>query len=784
MISPHVALLLIVLLAAMTAFLIYRLRPRTFIKALRWMGQWSGVAIIVLGMSVLVCGFLGFANIPPDKTSGLPEVPLPGASLSQDTNRELGSIESSTDRSIEQTRSVGNQEAKGEVRRVSLIGAVYETFQIFAFNVDHDLLENSFLLRLAMLSAVLLASLVAAKGIAILFHSSYEALGLRFKSRHVIVCGLGRIGRQVLADLEAMQSRFQLVVIEPDPENKNISWAREMGAVVLIGDATRAETLEAARVNYAREIFVVTGSDECNIESVIEIRDILNRKGRKNIFGKVLPRLRCHVHILSKDLAEIVREKSLLLEKGKAATTVGSAGREVDDEHLDLEVFNALERTARRLLEDIATTVFSKSPISFEHEESDKSSSPQVLHYFLFGFGSFGQTLAMKLAELSHFPACTRARMTILDTKIKERSASFVPRYPGFGSVVEENDAWVFDPRSDDWGSKYSRPSKSNWLPEGSPGIEYVCNARFVEYRDVADDEMLSQMITCCEHKSIQPIILICFEDDRENFSRAERLRAKLNSLGKNWPIFVWIPRQRELSQLLIEHRYDSFGTSGEAKNCQLIPFGQCYGSVSYDEINDSWMDWLARHFHLVWMKPEDKHWKPVIGTLQKAILSKDGVQDLLSIDWQEMNSIAKKVWESCSEWERASNRSCAVHTVLKAASLGLRITGYSTVPLSSQVVLSVTSELDRSLRMMEHYRWVSERLLAGWRYDDQRSDSRKTRWQIRPWHLLQVPPEEDTDNVRQDGKTRSEKLKDEMIVRLLYSFLAIGLLRTRQLRR
>jgi hypothetical protein len=85
---------------------------------------------------------------------------------------------------------------------------------------------------------------------------------------------------------------------------------------------------------------------------------------------------------------------------------------------------------------------------------------------------------------------------------------------------------------------------------------------------------------------------------------------------------------------------------------------------------------------------------------------------------------------------------------------------------------------------MMEHYRWVSERLLAGWRYDEERSDTRKTRWQIRPWHFLQVPPNEDTGNIKQDGKMESEKLKDEMIVRLLYSLLAIGLLRTRSLRR
>ncbi len=762
--SPHFQFLLLLLCLAAATLAFQRRRPREFMKTVRWLDQRSGAAIIVLGVMVIVCGCLGFAD---------------GSDL-------------------------------------TLAGAIYETLQIFTLNVEPSALEANYLLSMAMVSATLLVVIVAGKGIALLFHESYESLGLRFKSKHVVVCGLGRIGRQVLADLESMKAEYPLVVLEPDANNKNIEWAREMGAVVIVGDATRSEMLEAARVYRAREVFVVTGSDECNIEAVIEINDILQRRPRKGLFGESLPKLRCHVHILNKDLAEIIREKTIRLEQ---------SSNNPHAQHIDIEVFNALERTARRLLEDIAISMrlensarpsitggvpterkateaiasqaatikpTIESPIKPTVEpttqSSDTSEASMVPHYFLFGFGDFGQTLALKLAELSHFSSCKRTRMSIIDEKIQQKAATFLARHPAFAPALDPTKSWAFSKDADQWESKAFRPVEHCRLPDGSPGIEYVCNARFVEYVDVGDDDLLDKLLKCCTDGHIRPIILVCFEADRENFARAERLRAKLNSRGVNLPVFVWIPRQRELSRLLVEQKQTRFASGSQ---CELIPFGQCYGSVSYLEINDSWMDWLARLLQVVNLNPSSPSWNSQAALLREVISSRSSSTDTSSvdassvdalygdrngIDWVEMDRAARMIWDACSEWMRASNRSCAVHAVLKVAELGYRIVGYTNTP-SRPASLQLSETLCRRLLEMEHCRWVSERLLSGWRYDVQRSSVRRTRWQITPWSKLDQPPAQAIEEAKHSGMTINEKVKDEYVVGLVIELIRAGCL-------
>jgi hypothetical protein len=778
MITPHSLFLFFIFVVAVGLFVFYRLRPRVFMKTVRWIDEQSGFAIVFLGLSVLVCGCLGFASVSKETSETTYDFAVlqPSGSQSESSPSPSGAQSNQFIEAQNGTQRLRKQ-VTSPAERTSLAGAIYKTFQIFAFNIDHTELERSFLLRIAMIAAILLATMVASKGIALLFRESYEELGLRFKSMHVVVCGLGRIGRQILADLEAMKSEFQIVVIEPDENNKNIAWAREMGAVVLFGDATRTEMLAAARVQRAREVFVVTGSDECNIESVIEIRDIIARNGRKGRLGGVLPKLCCHVHILCKDLAEIVRDKSLQLERPSRLqrNTVGQAVQE--NEQIDVEVFNALERTARRLLEDISLKVMAGRIEGVSGSNQQAEVTPRVVHYLMFGFGEFGQTLALKLAELSHFPSCMRSRITVIDVDIAKKSKAFTARYPAFCAEVPTDEVWQFAAEADEWDSKHYRPNKESQLPEDSPGIEYVCNARFVEYLDITDDALLRNMKAACESEQVQPIILVCFEDDRENFARAERLRAKLNSSGCDWPIFVWIPRQRELSQLLSEDRHHT--SSQSSPPCHLFSFGQCYGSVSYTEINDSWMDWLARHIHLAWMGHGDEHWTEAVQILQTALRTPYGIDNLATLDWEELDKTAKLVWEKRSEWERASNRSCAVHAVLKAATLGLRITGYTAQPTGEKRAIPISPELDEQLRTMEHCRWVAERLLAGWRYDEERSDIRKTRWQITSWSGLDSPPQSYIEQKRAKGQTVDEKSKDEVIVRMLIALAAMGLLTT-----
>ena len=210
------------------------------------------------------------------------------------------------------------------------------------------------------------------------------------------------------------------------------------------------------------------------------------------------------------------------------------------------------------------------------------------------------------------------------------------------------------------------------------------------------------------------------------------------------------------------------------------MPFGQCYGSVSHEEITSSWIDWLAQHIHLVWMKVEDPLHCGTVSQLQRSLDSDDFVEGMADLNWSHLASVAKQSWENCSEWERASNRSAAVSSVLKAGVLGRRIAGLAIDP--TREALSVNKDQLEILRRMEHYRWVSERLLAGWRYDEERSDLAKTRWQITSWNGLETPPRSVVDDAKAKGKTLKEKKKDDRIVRLVVGLIMLGRLETKPL--
>ncbi len=92
-------------------------------------------------------------------------------------------------------------------------------------------------------------------------------------SDHVIVVGLGYLGVAVVENLVAMKQ--QVVVVERDPNNRHIGRARALGVPVLAQDATQAETLEAANLQAAMGVAVLTSDEYANIETGLALRDAL-----------------------------------------------------------------------------------------------------------------------------------------------------------------------------------------------------------------------------------------------------------------------------------------------------------------------------------------------------------------------------------------------------------------------------------------------------------------------------------------------------------------------------
>ncbi len=89
-------------------------------------------------------------------------------------------------------------------------------------------------------------------------------------SDHFIVCGFGRVGRQVVRDLKAAGVKH--VVIDPNPENREV--ARELGVSYVESEAADDEVLKTAGIERARGVIACVDSDAENIFIALTAREL------------------------------------------------------------------------------------------------------------------------------------------------------------------------------------------------------------------------------------------------------------------------------------------------------------------------------------------------------------------------------------------------------------------------------------------------------------------------------------------------------------------------------
>jgi voltage-gated potassium channel len=78
---------------------------------------------------------------------------------------------------------------------------------------------------------------------------------------HHIICGFGRVGRQVARDLRAAHARY--VVIDADPANRDL--AQGVGIRFLEGEPADDEILQRAGIDRARAVIACVDSDAENV---------------------------------------------------------------------------------------------------------------------------------------------------------------------------------------------------------------------------------------------------------------------------------------------------------------------------------------------------------------------------------------------------------------------------------------------------------------------------------------------------------------------------------------
>ncbi len=110
---------------------------------------------------------------------------------------------------------------------------------------------------------------------------------------HVILCGLGRVGLRVLQQL--MRLDEDVVVLEKNADNVNITFAQKNGVPVLIGGGREEGILDELNVQYAKSIILATDDDLANLELAMDAR-------------KANPEIRVVLRMFDQELASKVRE--------------------------------------------------------------------------------------------------------------------------------------------------------------------------------------------------------------------------------------------------------------------------------------------------------------------------------------------------------------------------------------------------------------------------------------------------------------------------------------------
>jgi Trk K+ transport system NAD-binding subunit len=159
--------------------------------------------------------------------------------------------------------------------------AFYRTVSIMATGADMraeaDALGEGhriFVSVLRIAGAALIASFTALLTNYLLRARLWGALEVRRipDSGHIIVCGLGNIGYQIVQEL--LNSDERVVVIEQQRDGRFMTPVRRLGVATIVGDATVLEILRLAHAPTCRAVVAATSNQLANLEIALLAREL------------------------------------------------------------------------------------------------------------------------------------------------------------------------------------------------------------------------------------------------------------------------------------------------------------------------------------------------------------------------------------------------------------------------------------------------------------------------------------------------------------------------------
>ena len=287
----------------------------------------------------------------------------------------------------------------------------YLTIQLFLLQSGIVADPLPWQLEVARFLAPGIAGYTALQALGAILSKEIELVRRQFLRNHVVICGLGEKGWLLARGFHREGAR--VVVIQQDEESDLIAPCRDLGITVLIGDATDADMLRAARVAEAGHLFAVTSDDGANAQIAVSARAFVRgRTGRP---------LMCVVHIVDPQLGNLLKPLQL------AAPTTAA---------FRLALFNVYEGGAQQMLGDVLSDT-----------SADQDEPP---HLLIIGIGKMGESLLVHAARTwwnQQPQAGRRLRITLVDREADQIKEILSLRHPQMESSCRL-DALTIDVRS------------------------------------------------------------------------------------------------------------------------------------------------------------------------------------------------------------------------------------------------------------------------------------------------------------------------------------------------
>ena len=642
-----------------------KLLPNLFI-CWQWINKNSAVLVLVLALTTVITAFVGLGHSP--ETPTIESKPF------------LTGFNRFTDQ-------------------------IYESAQAMLLNMEPHRTDFNAYIGIARLTAVLLVVLVATQAIGRLFKDSQANLRLRFGGkRNVFVGGLGRIGFQLATDF-ACQGKL-VVAQEIGSADHWRQAAEDAGVIVVEGDVTDINSLREHIYRDPATIHLVTGNDLANINALANVRSL--RREYLERTGKPLGTTDCYVHI---DDPGLQRTLNRCLIESTASS----------DESLNIHVFNIYHETACQLIIDQLTPLRPR-----ERNE--------VALYIVFGFEQMGKAMVKELAEYAHFENQKRSRILVLTPAAIAACEQCLAQWSRLSPyyVHSELSEVAFNPQSDEWTSQLARPRITQKTPVASQAVEYAANVHFCEmiHTDSLSLRDVQQIVRLVTEAGVRAVALFCFEDDETNFRLASELNDALqdfHGINRSFeperempdakktpqrrtqelhlPIYTFLPHSRPLREILSE----------STEKYPLKVFGGVHEGLS--RAHDSAIEQIAMDIACSY-----DFWQN--GIRPKLPESRDSTKSRTELEsLQLLRAQYTNHWRSKSYWEQHSNLTAAEHAWIKVQMLGFRMANATQArnPSAPQAcnLQAIPKKKKALLALVEHNRWMAERLLLGWSYGE-----------------------------------------------------------------